>query len=312
MVYLEKKTIGGKKYYYLAENIRSGKKWKKVRVYLGKGPLSKKELEDLKKEKSKEIEKRVQEYLRTKDPLLKILSEKEIGEIGRIKKSYDSKLLRMDKVSRKKYFDWFLTHFTYNTNAIEGSTIKLEDAEMVLLEGIVPSNKTVREIREVENHKDAFDFIMSYKADVSKNFVLKLHNILFHNILGENAGRFRKVQVFVMGAEEIPPRPENVEIEVSKLMKWYKFNKKRYDPVVVASYMHCGFEGIHPFIDGNGRVGRLLLNFILMKNGLPPIDIKEKRRLEYYEAVRSGVRGDLRVFIKLVLKYLKDNVLIKN
>jgi len=310
MSYLEKKMLRGKPYYYLVETTRLGGRRKKIRLYLGKGDLSRKELQKLIKVGGKSIKQRVESHLRKEDPFINIISENEEDEITRIRKLYKSGLIKMDKISRRKYFDWFLTHFTYNTNAIEGSTIKLKDAEMILLEKVVPSNKNIREIREVENHKDAFDFIMSYKGDVSKNFILKLHKILFHNILGDNAGRFRKVQVFVMGAEEVPPRPQNVEEEFSKLMKWYKFNKKRYNAVVVASYMHCGFEGVHPFIDGNGRVGRLLLNFILMKNGLPPIDIKEKRRMEYYGAIRSGVKGNLRYFVELVLKYMKDNILV--
>lgn len=310
MVYLEKKIINGKKYFYLVENVRLNGKRKKIRIYLGSGNLNKTELENLKKKKTRIIKNKVQKFFRANDPLFG-LSEDQISEVEKIKKSYKSSLVKMDKISRKKYFDWFLTHFTYNTNAIEGSTIKLRDAEMILLEGIVPSNKTVREIREVENHRDAFDFILSYKGDVNRDLVFKLHKILFHNILGENAGRFRKVQVFVMGADETPPKPEIVGREFSELMKWYKFNKKKYNPVVVTSYLHCAFEGIHPFVDGNGRIGRLLLNFILMKSGLPLIDIKEKRRLEYYKAVRAGIKGDLRSFVKLVLKYLKDNVLIK-
>ncbi len=311
MSYIERKLINGKAYYYLVENIRTDKKWKKIRVYLGKGSLSKYQVEKLKKAKDRKMKKILHDYLKTTDPFMRILSEKEMNEIEGVKKIYKSNLHKLDKIARKKYYDWFLTHFTYNTNAIEGSTIRLRDAEMILLEGRVPSNITIREIREVENHKDAFDFILNYKGDVNKKFILKLHKILFHNILGENSGRFRKVQVFVMGAEEIPPKSEYVESEFSKLMKWHKFNKKKYSPLVVASYMHCGFEGIHPFIDGNGRVGRLLLNFILMKNVLPPIDIKEKRRLEYYKAVRYGIKGDLEFFVKLVLKNMKDNALIK-
>lgn len=311
MSYLEKKEIGNKKYYYLVETVRFDGKWKKVRVYLGKGNLPGKELKNLIKKNKIKIEEKVKKYLRAKDPLLSILSEKDIQEIKKIRESYKSNLLKMDKISREKYFDWFLTHFTYNTNAIEGSTIKLRDAEMILLEKIVPSNKTVREIREVENHKDAFDFILSYKGDVNKKFVLKLHKVLFHNILGENAGRFRKVQVFVMGAKEIPPNPEEIEGEFSELIKWYKFNKKRYSPIILASYVHCGFEGIHPFVDGNGRVGRLLLNFILMKNGLPPVDIKQERRLKYYDAVRLAISGNFNPFVKLVLRFIRDNVLLK-
>ncbi len=310
MAYLEKRIIKGRPYHYLVKNIRIGRKWKKIRVYIGSGGLSKEELLELMEKKSKTLENKVQKYAKSNDPMMNILSNSETEEIEKIRKTYASKLHKMDELSRKNYFDWFLATFTYNTNAIEGSTIKHREAAMILFEGMIPAGRTVREVKEVENHKEAFDIILSYKGDVNKSFILKLHKALFHNILGENAGVFRKVQVFVRGAEEIPPRPEDVERDFSNLIKWYKFGKKKYNPVIVASYMHCGFEGVHPFIDGNGRVGRLLLNFILMKNGLPPIDIKNKRRLEYYEAIRKSLKGDLKPFVEIVMKYLKENVLI--
>ena len=117
--------------------------------------------------------------------------------------------------------------------------------------------------------------------------------------------KLRDVQVFVRGSEINPPPPEVVEMELKELLKWYHRNKQRYHPIVVAGYFHIAFEGIHPFIDFNGRVGRLILNFILKKNFYPFADIKVEDRIEYLKAINDGLKGDLRPFIKLLIKCLR-------
>jgi Fic family protein len=125
-------------------------------------------------------------------------------------------------------------------------------------------------------------------------------------ILGpRESGVFRKIQVFIRGVDVVPPRPEEVEGQFKELMLWYRGNKRRYHPVVVAAYTHTAFEGIHPFVDYNGRVGRLLLNFILLKHGFPPIAIAYRRRAEYYAALRAAVKGNLKPFVRLLYNYLR-------
>jgi Fic family protein len=114
------------------------------------------------------------------------------------------------------------------------------------------------------------------------------------------------VRVYVRGAGFVPPDPEYVDKEFKRLMLWYRANKKRYHPVVVAAYFHHVFESIHPFRDGNGRVGRLLLNFILRKNSLPMINIKYKNRNKYYTALEAGNKGDLKLMSDLIIEYLEQ------
>lgn len=161
--------------------------------------------------------------------------------------------------------------FTYHTNAIEGSTVNLLETLTILFEGVTPPGKTMREVREVENHRMAFDYAMAYRGDVSKAFVCKLYRIMTSRILGPwESGAFRRVQVFIRGSDIVTPSPEEVEGRFKELMLWYRGNKRKYNPVVVTAHVHTAFEGIHPFVDYNGRVGRLLLNFILMKRGFPP------------------------------------------
>lgn len=310
MAYILEKTIHGKKYFYLVKNVRIAGAWKKFTVYIGKGKLSKKRLAKLKIKYSEILDRRVAAYLKSVDPLLGILSEKQITELEKIKAAYKRARKVMSAAVRKRWYEWFLATFTYNTNAIEGSTVNLSETSMILFEKLTPPGKTMREVREVENHKRAFDFVMAYEGDVNKDLVCGAHRIMSSEILGKaESGVFRKVQVFIRGAETIPPKPEEVGEQFKELMLWYKGNKKKYHPVIVAAHLHTDFERIHPFVDYNGRTGRLLLNFILMKHDFPPIAIAYRRRAEYYAAVQAAIKGDLKPFVRLIYRYLKETKL---
>ena len=308
MAYILVKTRNKRKYYYLVKNIRVNDKWKKFTAYLG-SDLNKKQLIDKKKKYSKILEERAEKYLRVVDVLLNLISDKDLKFLELAKQKY-KEFSKQTIAAREKYYEWFVTSFTFNSNAIEGSTITLEETSMILFEKITPPNRTLREVKEVENHKKAFDYMLTHKGDIDKRFALKLHRILTADILQkEESGKFRKVQVFIRGEPQMPPRAELVALEFDKLMKWYNKNKKRYDPVIVASYFHTAFEGIHPFVDFNGRAGRLLLNFILLKNKLPAIDIRNREKMEYYKTIKNAVKeGNLKPFVDLAIKYIKETV----
>jgi len=307
MTYVSKKIIKGKEYFYLVKNVRVDDTWKKFTVYIGKGKLNRLRLFRLKRKYSKILDQKVASYMKSTDPLLGILSEKHITELENIRAMYKSSHRKMSAVVRERWYEWFLATFTYNTNAIEGSMVNLPETSMILFEGLAPPDKTMREIREVENHKKAFDYVMAYKGDIGKDFICNIHKIISSGILKKNeSGVFRKVQVFIRGSEHVPPKPEEVEKKFKELMLWYRGNKKRYHPVVVSAHMHTAFESIHPFVDYNGRTGRLLLNFILMKYGFPPIAIAYRRRAEYYAAIRDAINGDLKPFVQMIYRYLKE------
>ncbi len=305
MAYIESKAVGKSKYFYLVANVRINKNWKKFRVYIGKN-LSQNEIGKNRKKYTVVLKRRVNEYFKKIDVLKTIISDNDLKVLKKIKEKYKN-LAKTSPTIKEKYYEWFVTTFTFNSNAIEGSTITLRETSMILFDKITPPNRTLREVKEVENHKKAFDYVLGYRGDVNKVLVLKIHRILTKDILSDNeSGKFRKVQVFVRGAEEVPPKPEDVERQIKVLMRWYAKNKKRYHPVVVASYFHTAFEGIHPFIDFNGRTGRMLLNFILLKSGFPAIDIRNRERMKYYEAIRRTLKGDIKMFVELAVKYLKD------
>ena len=306
MAYILTKIRNKRKYYYLVKNIRVNNKWKKFTIYLGLD-LNKKQLIEQKKKNSKILEQKSKEYLKRVDILLNLVSEKNLKFLELAKQKY-KKFSKQSIAAKERYYEWFITTFTYNSNAIEGSTITLDETSMILFDKITPPNRTLREVKQVENHKKAFDYMIDYDGDINKNFVLKLHKILTADILqNEESGKFRKVQVYIRGEMQIPPKPELVPLEFNKLMKWYNKNKKRYNPVVVASYFHTAFEGIHPFVDFNGRTGRLLLNFILLKNRFPAIDIRNRNRIEYYKAIKYAIKeSNLKPFVNLVIEYIKE------
>lgn len=298
----------GEKYHYLSENIRIGKnKWKKIRVYIGKGELPKAKLSALISKNEQSLKSKVNEARRLYDPLLSLLTGQQIKKLEMAKKRYQKSIKRTDKLVWKKHYEWFVTEFTYDTNAIEGSSVTLQETGLILFDKIVPEGRTIKEIREVENHRDAFDFMLNYKGDITKRFVLQLHKKLMHNILWKYAGRFRDVQIAIRGADFTPPPPYKVDREFKNLMKWYGPNKKKYHPVIIAAFFHSVFESIHPFRDGNGRAGRLLLNFILKKNGYPMIDIKNKDRMKYYNCLGAAQKsGDLKPLVYLISKYMTE------
>lgn len=296
-------------YNYLSENIRIGEnRWKRVRVYIGKGKLSKKELKDLISKNEKKLQEKVDKIKKTYDSLLSLLTNRQVEDLEKIKKTYQKSIKKTDRNLWQKHYEAFVTKFTYNTNAIEGSSLDLMETGLILFENIAPEGKELWEIDWAKNHKDAFDYMISYKDNLARKFILTLHKKLMYNILWKYAGKFRDVQVAIRGVDFLPPPPEKIHDEFKTLMRWYGSNKNKYHPVVVAAYFHFVFESIHPFRDGNGRVGRLLLNFMLNKNGLPMIDIKNTNRIEYYKSLQEAQENkNFKPLVDIIVKYIKES-----
>jgi Fic family protein len=145
-----------------------------------------------------------------------------------------------------------------------------------------------------------------------QNLILKLHKSVIQNTLNKELenqiGNYRTLQVYIKGSNWLPPKPEDVPKEMTTLLSWYSKNKNKLHPIILAAYFHSAFETIHPFIDGNGRVGRLLLNLILHKKGYSMINIPNKQKYLYYKTLeKSQLEGNLRPLIKFLIKQLKEN-----
>ncbi|MDD5651164.1 MAG: Fic family protein [Candidatus Nanoarchaeia archaeon] len=293
MGYTEIQIKGKNKYYYRTKSIRQGKKVKKLRKYLGKN-LNDNILKKLEEKIDIELEK----------PLSKLLSKEELKFLDRIKDNYK----KNGKKDFQLKYESFISKFTYDSNAIEGSTLTLRETSSVLFDNISPEGKSPREINEAINHKKAFDFMIDYKGDIDKKFICTLQKIIITNTLKkeleDQTGIYRNCQVYIRGASFIPPKYFEVKKEMSNLIRWYNRNKNKLHPIIISAYFHSVFESIHPFVDGNGRTGRLLINFILHKNNFPMINISLKQRLDYYNSLEKARKGDLKDLIKLIMNLM--------
>ena len=177
----------------------------------------------------------------------------------------------------------FLVEYTYNSNAIEGNTLTLRETDMVL-RGLTIDRKSLKEHLEVIGHKDAFDYarqLVRENAPISEKIIKDIHYLVLAD-KKEDRGVYRRVPVRIMGAAHEPVQPYLIVPKMEELLERYENSKE--DIVTKLARFHIEFESIHPFIDGNGRTGRLLVNLELMKAGYPPIDIKFTDRLKYYES----------------------------
>ena len=226
------------------------------------------------------------------------------------KQKLDSKR-PLPKETLKSLEENFKLEWTYNSNAIEGNTLTLKETKVVL-EGITIGGKTMREHLEAINHKEAIDFLEELVQDnneLSEIDIKNIHAIVLKGIDNENAGRYRTENVIISGASHIPPDAIIVPESMEKLIYRYDEWKEKYHPIIVAALLHAEFVKIHPFIDGNGRTARLLMNFEVMKNGYPPIIIKNEERHKYYDALDVGaLTGDYTDFVKMVTKQAEEMI----
>ena len=177
----------------------------------------------------------------------------------------------------------FIVEYTYNSNAIEGNTLTLRETDLVL-RGLTIDRKPLKDHMEAVGHKEAFDFVSELVKDnipISESIIKQIHYLVLAD-KREDRGVYRRVPVRIVGAQHEPVQPYLIKPKMEQLL--YDFAASTEHIVTKLSRFHIEFEGIHPFIDGNGRTGRLLVNLELMKSGFPPIDIKFTDRIDYYNA----------------------------
>jgi len=203
-----------------------------------------------------------------------------------------------------------IVEWTYNTNAIEGNTLTMSETKVVL-EGITIGGKSMVEHLETINHREAILFIeelVSNKEDITEWNLKNIHALILKEIDNLNAGKYRTENVLISGAKHIPPKHFEVRYLMQKLVVEFQNQWSEYHPVVRATLLHGEFVKIHPFVDGNGRTARLLLNFELMKNGYTPIIIKNENRVDYYNVLDyAHMTMDYGPFIKLVSELVVES-----
>jgi len=199
--------------------------------------------------------------------------------------------------------------YTFESNKIEGNTLTLQETDLVINEGLTISGKSMREHLEAINHSDAINYIKDIvKKDIpiTEKVVLQIHNLILRGISAKYAGEYRNVQVMIKGSLHTPPQAYLVPKQMEDLFLWYDINKTILHPVVLAAEMHLRLVTIHPFIDGNGRTSRLLMNLILLKHGYVIANIKGdlNSRMAYYKSLENyQTKNKADDFLLLVANY---------
>ena len=304
MVYIYKKIVSGKPYYYLRASERKGKRIiTKDIAYLGNSIEDvKKSLERLSKYK-KEIRKayrNINLFLESNYYLEKVKYQKlkkdeflgdKLDEIESCKLHYLKVFNKKDEKTKQETLKNFVIEYTYNTASIEGNTINLEEARNLLQDGLTPKDKTLREVYDLQNSEKVFFEILNSKKELSHEFIINIHDKLIENIDLRKGYRTADIRVIRSNFDATPAPYIKADMDV--FLKWYEKNKNSLHPIVLATIFHHKFEKIHPFMDGNGRTGRMLLNYILIKNNYPPLIVHKKTRKEYLEALRSADKSSL-------------------
>lgn len=224
-----------------------------------------------------------------------------LEKLSALKKQLDQ-LRPLPQANMAKLKEYFDVDWTYNSNAIEGNTLTLGETKLVILDGVTIGGKSVREHLEAINHKKAIDYLESIAPKtrkITEEIILDLHRLILRENDDQNAGRYRDKKVYLSGSYFVPPEAQEVPLKMNTFINQLEESKKH--PIIAAADAHLGLVTIHPFIDGNGRCARLLMNLILIKDGYPPAIILMSRREEYIKYLeKAQASNDLDPYYLLV------------
>ena len=211
----------------------------------------------------------------------------------------------------KNMEEWFRIELTYTSNAVEGNTLTRQETALVVEKGITVEGKSITEHLEAVNHAKAFDFIKKLVGkkigDITERVILDIHSIILEKIDYINAGRYRNVPVRIAGARVTLPNAMKVPDLMKEFINW--LHEKNNDIIKLAADAHFKFVTIHPFIDGNGRTARLLMNLILMQGGFPPAIIRKEDRNVYIQAIEKGqLQKDLSDYYEIIFKAIERSL----
>ncbi len=271
---------GNEEFYYIQHSFRQNGKVITKERYLGKKLPNEKELEKIKKEMLKEKKLRLDLKLK------------------KIKANFQKEWIGLPQSAKEKALEQIAVAFTYNTNAIEGSKITLEETREIIEDKISP-NKPLRDIKETEQHARVFLEMLKKKERINKELLLNWHMQIFGESKSDIAGRFRNHLVRV--GEHLAPDWQNIGRLMNGFLDYLNNKPKDMNIVEFAARTHYRFEKIHPFADGNGRIGRLVMNYLLWQEGCPMLIIDYKKRKSYYKAFLKDESNFVRYFLRRYL-----------
>jgi Fic family protein len=213
----------------------------------------------------------------------------------------------------RKLEEQFTVEWTYNTNAIEGNTLTLQETELVINRGLTIGNKSLKEHFEAINHKEGIKYLYDFvqkKKELDENIIFALHKIILKNINDIDSGHYRSSNVMITGAIHIPPSAIKIQRLMNEFFEWYYTHKRKLSVAELAAWVHYKLVHIHPFIDGNGRTARLLMNLILIQHGYPPAVILNVDRRKYYRVLKEADREKFNGFIDFIGRSIERSLLI--
>ena len=299
-MYFKNKTIKGKKYKYAVRSVRlpDGKIVSLEKIYKGE---AKKKIEKELDGKEKEY---YMKYMLNNFKTDHILKKEEFRKIEEIRVDYRKILKKISKTSLKDLLDRFTANFTYESNALEGNSLTLKDVAILMFENVSIKGKDLREIYETRNSRKVIEMIIKNRFSVNHKDIIKMHKMLVKDI-GVGVG-YKKFPNEIVGKNIKTTPPEKVYEEMGNLIKWYNTEKLKTHPLEIAALFHGKFERIHPFEDGNGRVGRFLINVILIENKYPPLIIRKSQRLSYLGALEKFDNNHQDTLIRFILEKFKE------
>jgi fido (protein-threonine AMPylation protein) len=310
MVSVKERTVKGKKYVYISATSSYRGQKKRFEKSIGPKDSDPKELQERIDFYSELLDLRstlYKVYMEAKDTDFRYLSKFYAIYLAMVRNFYSSYLADLYPSELEKYQEDLRVKYVHHTTALEGNTLSLVEAALVLEDGIAPKGKQLREIHEIENFRRLIRFMNGYKGDITVDLVRKIHSIIQRNIDDEQAGNLRRIGVGVVGSTFEPPPAIFVEEELQQLIEWYKKNPDNLPLFELACIFHYRFVQIHPFVDGNGRVARELLNLILEKHGYPPMIIEIGDREDYLKRLQMADDGKPAPFLEfLALKMITD------
>ncbi len=307
MVKTVSKTIKGNKYIYIEKSVRIGGTVKKISKYLGNSEdILSKDIEKATLEVeniiiAKESEMRAEEF--SKLEMEYPINREEIRKIEEMNLKYKEIMKRLNPNDLEDLNKRFIANYVFESNALEGNSLTLKNVGEIVFENRISQGKDLREIYDAQNSYDLFLYLQKSRQKITHRFIIKIHSMLMENI--DSRLGYRNLPIVLLGKTIKLTKPEEVHTEMSELIEWHNQSKGVIYPLELALKFHAKFEKIHPFSDGNGRVGRFLLNYILIRAGYFPIIIRKTTRNTYIKSLEASDRGKYIPLIRFGLKWYK-------
>ena len=289
MAAVKKRRVGRNEYFYAEHSFKDGNKVKKLSRYLGKKVPG--NIEEIKDDLENEA-----------------LKLRMFGKLKEIKTEYSKEQKKLPSRERQKLIEDFLVHFIYDSSKIEGSSLSLRETKGIFLHNTTPKSKPLNDVKEAEGYRKSFYAIIRFKGKLSSKVVNTWHEMMFRETQDYIAGKLRLHKIIVTGSRTVFPNPQEVPGLLSEFFDWYASNEGKLNPVELAALAHLKFVTIHPYSDGNGRISRLLANYVLISHNYPMLNIKFNDRMEYYKNLEASQINEkpkhfVRFFLKKYIKY---------